>query len=39
LLDRPPSAIPYAPGTWGPPAADRLTARFGGWHGPWVPGS
>jgi len=37
LLDRPPAAIPYAPGTWGPPAADRLTARYGGWHGPWVP--
>ncbi|HEV3129398.1 MAG TPA: glucose-6-phosphate dehydrogenase, partial [Solirubrobacteraceae bacterium] len=39
LLDHAPAAIPYAPGTWGPPPADRLTARFGGWHGPWVPGS
>ncbi|MGC8635319.1 MAG: glucose-6-phosphate dehydrogenase [Candidatus Limnocylindrales bacterium] len=25
---------PYAPGTWGPPEADRLIARDGGWHDP-----
>jgi glucose-6-phosphate 1-dehydrogenase len=32
ILDRPPPAIPYARGTWGPSEADRLTARYGGWH-------
>jgi glucose-6-phosphate 1-dehydrogenase len=26
---------PYAPGTWGPAAAERLTEDFGGWHQPW----
>ncbi len=26
---------PYAPGTWGPAAAEHLTAEFGGWHQPW----
>ena len=39
LLDKPPAVIPYAPGSWGPSAADRLTAHYGGWHGPWVPDS
>jgi len=24
----------YAPGSWGPPEADRLTAAHGGWHAP-----
>jgi glucose-6-phosphate 1-dehydrogenase len=24
----------YAPGSWGPETADRLTARLGGWHNP-----
>jgi len=24
----------YEPGSWGPPAADRLTARYGGWQAP-----
>jgi glucose-6-phosphate 1-dehydrogenase len=24
----------YEPGTWGPPEADRLIARDGGWHNP-----
>ena len=33
LSDHPP-ALPYAPGTWGPPAADALIARDGGWHNP-----
>ncbi len=28
--------IPYAKGTWGPEAGDRLPNGFGGWHGPWV---
>ena len=27
-------ALPYAPGTWGPSAADALIARDGGWHNP-----
>ncbi len=26
---------PYAPGSWGPAAAEHLTADFGGWHQPW----
>ena len=36
LLDAPPSVHPYAPGSWGPSAADELTAQSGGWHEPWV---
>jgi glucose-6-phosphate 1-dehydrogenase len=24
----------YEPGSWGPPQADRLPARYGGWHAP-----
>ena len=39
LLDKPPAIHPYAPGTWGPEAADKLTADVGGWRGPWVVGS
>jgi glucose-6-phosphate 1-dehydrogenase len=38
LLDHPPKALPYAPGTWGPADADELVAGFGGWRGPWLPG-
>ncbi len=26
---------PYAPGSWGPAAAEHLTSEFGGWHQPW----
>ncbi len=26
---------PYAPGSWGPAAAEHLTQEFGGWHQPW----
>jgi len=37
LLDAPPPALPYSPGSWGPAEAKRLVAGFGGWHGPWVP--
>jgi glucose-6-phosphate 1-dehydrogenase len=37
LLDSPPESLPYAKGSWGPTEADRLVAKFGGWHGPWVP--
>jgi glucose-6-phosphate 1-dehydrogenase len=36
LLDSPPPVHPYAPGTWGPAAADALIKGFGAWHGPWV---
>ncbi|HZU41001.1 MAG TPA: glucose-6-phosphate dehydrogenase [Solirubrobacteraceae bacterium] len=38
LLERPGRVHPYDPGSWGPePAAHDLVARFGGWHGPWLP--
>jgi glucose-6-phosphate 1-dehydrogenase len=36
LLDAPPPVHPYAPGSWGPEAADGLVAGHGRWHGPWV---
>jgi len=36
LLDNPPTVHPYAPGTWGPPEAGKLTASVGGWREPWV---
>jgi glucose-6-phosphate 1-dehydrogenase len=36
LLDAPPPVHQYAPGSWGPRAADELTAQSGGWHQPWV---
>src|SRR6185437_5745246 len=36
LLDAPPPVHPYAPGTWGPAAADELVAGHGAWHEPWV---
>jgi glucose-6-phosphate 1-dehydrogenase len=36
LLDAPPPVQPYAKGSWGPDAADRLVSGFGRWHGPWV---
>ena len=28
---------PYAPGSWGPAAAEKLTADVGGWRQPWLP--
>ena len=37
LIDKPPRIHPYKPGSWGPSAADKLVAEYGGWHGPWVP--
>jgi glucose-6-phosphate 1-dehydrogenase len=37
LLDAPPKVHPYAKGTWGPTAADRLVDGFGTWWGPWLP--
>src|SRR3954447_7930535 len=36
LLQAPPTVLPYEPGSWGPSEADRLVARTGGWHGPWI---
>jgi len=36
LLDAPPPAHPYAPGTWGPDEADGLVAGHGRWYGPWI---
>jgi glucose-6-phosphate 1-dehydrogenase len=36
LLDAPTPIQPYAPGTWGPAAADALIAESGGWRGPWL---
>ncbi len=36
LLEAPPPVHTYAPGSWGPAEADRLTEGFGGWHGPWT---
>ena len=36
LLDEPPPVHAYAPGSWGPKAADKLIAGHGHWHDPWV---
>jgi glucose-6-phosphate 1-dehydrogenase len=36
LVDEPPPIHAYAPGSWGPEAADELVAGFGRWHGPWL---
>jgi glucose-6-phosphate 1-dehydrogenase len=36
LLDDPPTVHAYAPGSWGPSAADALTSGFGGWRQPWL---
>jgi len=36
LMDAPPPVQPYAPGSWGPEAAERLVAGHGRWHGPWI---
>ena len=35
-LDHPPNAHAYRQGSWGPKAADRLTAGYGQWRGPWL---
>ena len=35
LIDQPPPVHPYAPGSWGPGAADALTAGHGGWRDVW----
>ena len=36
LLDAPPPVHPYAPGSWGPQAAETLVAGHGRWHEPWI---
>ena len=36
LLDLPSAPDPYAPGTWGPEAAERLAQDVGGWRAPWA---
>lgn len=36
LLDAPGPVHPYAPGSWGPAAADGLLAGLGRWHAPWI---
>ena len=36
LLDAAPPVHSYAPGAWGPAAADALVERHGGWRAPWV---
>jgi glucose-6-phosphate 1-dehydrogenase len=36
LLDAPPPAHPYVPGSWGPREAEQLLAGVGRWHDPWV---
>ena len=38
LLDSPPPVQPYAQGSWGPEAAEKLTAGHGCWHDPWLGG-
>ena len=38
LLDAPPPVHPYVPGSWGPEAAQAVTAGFGGWRTPWLSG-
>jgi glucose-6-phosphate 1-dehydrogenase len=36
LVESPPPVHPYAKGSWGPEAADRLLAGHGRWHEPWI---
>ena len=36
LITEPPPVHPYAPGTWGPAAADALVSEYGGWRKPWM---
>ncbi len=36
LLDLPSAPEPYAQGSWGPAAADRLAEGVGGWREPWA---
>jgi glucose-6-phosphate 1-dehydrogenase len=36
LLDAPSPVHAYAPGSWGPEAANDLLKGHGRWHGPWI---
>jgi glucose-6-phosphate 1-dehydrogenase len=36
LLDARPPVHAYAPGSWGPKAAQKLVAGHGRWHEPWI---
>jgi glucose-6-phosphate 1-dehydrogenase len=36
LIEAPPPVHPYAPGSWGPAAADDLLGEHRPWHSPWV---
>ncbi len=36
LIETPPPVLPYAPGSWGPEAAEALAAPHGGWRSPWT---
>jgi glucose-6-phosphate 1-dehydrogenase len=36
LLDHPPGIHGYAPGSWGPEAANALVGSHGRWRGPWL---
>jgi glucose-6-phosphate 1-dehydrogenase len=36
LIDDPPRAEPYAPGSWGPDAQEKLLGDDGPWRGPWL---
>ena len=38
ILTMPTPLHSYEPNTWGPPEADRIIARHGGWHSP-APGT
>jgi glucose-6-phosphate 1-dehydrogenase len=37
LLEDPGPVLPYAPGTWGPKEADKLTRGIAHWSEPWLP--
>jgi glucose-6-phosphate 1-dehydrogenase len=37
LLDDPGPVFPYAPGTWGPAEAEKLTRGICQWSKPWLP--
>jgi glucose-6-phosphate 1-dehydrogenase len=36
LIDNPPPVHSYAPGSWGPEAANALLAGHSPWHDPWL---
>ena len=36
LIDQAPTVHTYAPGSWGPEAANALVANNGGWRQPWI---